>query len=249
MAFAAIANNGKLLRPYVVGRITDENGNTISVTKTEVIGHPINKRTSQIMTQLLTRVVEKGGTGVLAASYDYPVAGKTGTAQKVNPRTGTYAKGKYFASFVGFAPANDPRIVVFVGIDEPRGDYYGGQVAAPVFKNIVEQALRYLKVPATLVAKSSSAKSAELPPTKDMAELPVIVSKSDEDKQVVKHEEGSWRLPDLTGLTMRGVLAASGDADIEWNFMGTGIAVRQMPAPESLVTAGERCVVEFRPMM
>ncbi len=249
MAFAAIANGGKLLKPYVVGRITDENGDTLSLIKPEVVGHPISEKTARTMTSLLTRVVEEGGTGLLAASYEYPVAGKTGTAQKVDPRTGTYAKGKYFASFVGFAPADAPRISVFVGIDEPRGQYYGGQVAAPVFKSIVEQALHYMKVPATLIAKSDSGATNSLPPAKDMAELPVIVSKTDEEKQVVKQESGTWRLPDFTGLTMRGVLAASGDADIEWNFMGTGIAVRQLPAPGSLVRAGERCMVEFRPMM
>jgi len=246
MAFAAIANGGKLMKPYIVERITDADGNTVEETTPTLAGMPISEKTARTMVRLLERVVDEGGTGVLAASYEYPVAGKTGTAQKVDPRTGGYAKGKYFASFVGFAPVDNPRIAVFVGIDDPKGDYYGGQVAAPVFKRIVEETLRYLKVPATLVAKRDLGDARGLPPAGDMAELPTGAVG---EKQVVKHDDGSWRIPDLTGLTMRGVLVASGDANIEWKFIGTGIAIRQIPEAGSLVSAGEKCVVEFKPMM
>lgn len=249
MAFASIANGGKLMKPYVVARITDKAGNTLKETKPEVVGLPISEKTARTMVGLLKRVVEEGGTGVLAASYEYAVAGKTGTAQKVDYRSGKYADGKYYASFVGFAPADDPRIAVFVGIDEPKGQYYGGQVAAPVFRSIVEQTLHYLKVPATLIARKDVTEGTALPPTADMAELPVIVSGTEVGKQVVKQGDEYWRIPDLRGLTMRGVLSASGDADIEWKFMGSGIAVRQIPEAGSLVRAGEKCVVEFKPML
>ncbi|MCK4728784.1 MAG: penicillin-binding protein 2, partial [Desulfobacterales bacterium] len=91
--------------------------------------------------------VEKGGTGVRAALRGYKVAGKTGTAQKADPGGGGYAADKYISSFVGFVPAQDPEIVVVVVIDEPRKHNYGGVVAAPVFRRIVEKTLRYLKVP------------------------------------------------------------------------------------------------------
>jgi cell division protein FtsI (penicillin-binding protein 3) len=250
MAFAAIANGGTLFKPYLVSRITDENGNPIFVAEPKVAAMPISKKTSEIMTSLLERVVEKGGTGILAASYEYPVAGKTGTAQKVDSHTGLYARGRFFSSFVGFAPADNPRIAVFVGIDDPRGTYYGGQVAAPIFKSIVEQSLHYLKVPATLTAQATPGGAADqFPPIKDMAELPQIISKAEGEKQVVTHEGELWRLPDFRGFTMRGVLAASGNSDIDWNFMGTGIAIRQMPAPGSLVRPGEKCMVEFAPLM
>jgi len=247
MAFAAIANDGKLMRPYIVARVTDAEGNTIESTEPQMRGRAVSEKTAATMVRLLKRVVEEGGTGVLAASYDYPVAGKTGTAQKVNPRTGTYAKNKYFASFVGFAPADDPRVAVFVGLDEPKGEYYGGQVAAPVFKSIVEQTLRYLKVPATLVASAGSAPV--LPPLGEIADMPAPASANDEGRQVTRHDGEYWRIPDLTGLTMRGVLAASGDANIEWKFLGSGVAVRQIPEAGSLVRAGDKCVVEFRQMM
>ena len=249
MAFAAISNEGKLMKPYVVERITDDEGETIEVTEPQLAGKPISAATARTMVGLLRRVVEEGGTGVLAASYEYPVAGKTGTAQKVDHRTGTYAKGRYFASFVGFAPADNPRIAVFVGIDEPKGNYYGGQVAAPVFKSIVEQTLQYLKVPSTLIASKDPGEGTNLPSAEDMAELPAFASEGDENKLVVKHDDEFWRVPDLSGLTMRGVLVASGDANIEWKFIGSGIAVRQIPEAGSLVRAGDKCVVEFKPML
>ncbi len=249
MAFAAIANEGKLMKPYVVSKVMDGSGNVIKEFKPEIAGMPVSKETAKTMIGLLRRVVQEGGTGVLAASYEYPVAGKTGTAQKVDHRTGTYAKGKYFSSFVGFAPANDPRIAVFVGVDEPKGQYYGGQVAAPVFRNIVEQTLRYLKVPATMSAKSEAKEALHLPPAEHLAELPLAVSAADGEKLVVKHDDEYWRIPDLKGLTMRGVMQASGDADIEWKFIGSGVAVRQIPEAGSLMRAGQKCVVEFRPML
>lgn len=248
MAFSAIANGGKLMKPYVVARVMDAQGKTVERTEPQVLRTPVRKETASTMVQLLRAVVDEGGTGVLAASYEYPVAGKTGTAQKVDSRTGKYAVGKYYASFVGFAPADAPRIAVFVGIDEPKGQYYGGQVAAPVFKNIVEQTLRYLKVPATLIA-TKQVEDNILPSAEGMAELPHVVAENAQTKQVLKHDDGYWRLPDLRGLTMRGVLAASGDAGIEWKFVGSGIAVRQLPDAGSLVRAGEKCVVEFRPLM
>jgi cell division protein FtsI (penicillin-binding protein 3) len=250
MAFAAIANGGKLMKPYVVARTADAAGETVSRTDPSVVGNPISERTAATMIQLLRGAVGEGGTGLLAESSEYPVAGKTGTAQKVDPRTGRYAIGKYYASFVGFAPTDAPRIAVFVGIDEPRGQYYGGQVAAPVFRSIVEQTLHYLKVPATLIAtKRGDGEREILPSAEGMAELPDVLADDAEAKQVMKHDDGYWRLPDLRGLTMRGVLVASGDANIEWKFLGSGIAVRQLPDAGSLVRAGEKCVVEFRPMM
>jgi cell division protein FtsI (penicillin-binding protein 3) len=248
MAFAAIANGGQLLKPYVVKRITGEGGTVLSETRPQVAGEPLSPEGARVMTGLLRRVVEQGGTGTLAASLEYPIAGKTGTAQKADPRTGGYARGRYYASFVGFAPADAPRIAVFVGIDEPRGAYYGGQVAAPIFRTIAEETLHYLKVPASLVM-TAQAGGAVPPAAGDMDEVAQVVSEEDGERQVVQETEGSWRLPDFRGLTMRGVLATASDADIDWNFVGTGIAVRQEPEPGSALSAGERCTVEFKPLM
>ena len=143
MAFAAIANGGELLRPNIVKRVIDDQGDVIFEAEREVRSRPISRDTGRMITRMLESVASDGGTGALAASVEYPTAGKTGTAQKAG-RHGGYMKDKYYASFVGFAPADDPRVVVYVGIDEPQGYYYGGQVAAPAFREVVEKTLKYL---------------------------------------------------------------------------------------------------------
>lgn len=254
MAFAAIANGGRLLRPHIVRRVLGEEGGVVEERAVEVVSRPIRPETAVLMTTLLKRVVEEDGTGSLAASFEYPVAGKTGTAQKADPKTGGYAKGRYYSSFVGFAPADDPLIAVYVGIDEPRGAfYYGGQVAAPLFRTIVEEVLHYRKVPAVTVATSEEVRR-QLPPPAAQHEIPTVVNRDREALRraklaLVEETQGSWRLPDLTGLTMRGVLEASRDADIQWRFEGSGLAVSQRPAPGSVVEAGSECTVRFQPML
>ena len=90
-------------------------------------------------------VITEGGTGVNAALDGYSVSGKTGTAQKIDD-SGKYARGKYVSSFLGFAPADEPKVVILVVVDEPKGDHYGGIVAAPAFKKIAHETLNYLNI-------------------------------------------------------------------------------------------------------
>lgn len=144
-AAGAIANGGVLLKPSLVKAITDTEGNVIKEFKPEPVRQVVSKNTAQTLMQLLTNVVQKG-TGRNAFVDGYGAAGKTGTAQVVE--AGGYAAGKYVASFVGFAPADDPQIAVLVMVAEPTGStYFGSQVAAPAFKAIAQDTLRYLKVP------------------------------------------------------------------------------------------------------
>ncbi len=149
-AVAAIANDGLLMKPYLVKRITDAQGRTIKRFQPVVLRRVISRENARVLTGMMTRVSEEGGTGVKAAMTGYMVAGKTGTAQKADPAEGGYARGKYMASFVGFVPAEDPLIAVLVVIDEPQEEHYGGVVAAPVFRCIASKTLRYLKVPPKL---------------------------------------------------------------------------------------------------
>ncbi len=144
-AASAVANGGVLLKPTLVKAITDANGQVIKEFKPEPVRQVISKDTSQTLMRLLTNVVSKG-TGRNAFVDGYGAAGKTGTAQVVE--AGGYSPDKYVASFAGFAPANDPQIAVLVMVAEPTGAmYYGSQVAAPVFKSIALDTLRYLRVP------------------------------------------------------------------------------------------------------
>ena len=140
-AYAVIANDGVYVKPRL---LMSDPFETSPVLSPEV---------AQRMRQYLRAVVEEG-TGELATVHGYEVAGKTGTAQKVIPGRRGYASGKYVASFVGFAPADNPRIAVLVVVDEPRNGHYGGVVAAPAFARITERVLAYLGVPANLQSEA-----------------------------------------------------------------------------------------------
>lgn len=236
-AFSAVVNGGVYYRPRLIARIIDRNGR-VTHSKSEVVSRPISVETSRVMREMLARVVEKGGTGTKAHSDAYDIGGKTGTAQKV--AGGGYVKGKYYSSFIGFAPVDDPKIVVLVGIDEPRGAYYGGAVAAPVVKEIIERSLSYMGVPSKkspiIYAARKAAKPAEEPDIYDDAKKTAIF-------QGVG--DGRFLMPDFTGLTLREVLAAAGDAMIETEAKGSGVVVAQMPRPGEVIKKGEKFTVSL----
>ena len=158
-AVSAVANEGWLMRPFLVREISDHQGRSVWEHVPHIRRRPISAETAKTVTDLLVNVVDRG-TGKRAAIPGYRVAGKTGTAQKVDPATGTYSSTKFVGSFVGFVPAEDPQLAILVMIDEPQGPAWGGVVAAPVFRKVAEQALRYLSVApgeeARMVASRSS---------------------------------------------------------------------------------------------
>jgi cell division protein FtsI/penicillin-binding protein 2 len=139
-AYAAIANGGIIRSPRLIDRVGG------APTPTPRGRRVISARIAAQLRRMLEGVVEAGGTGVAAAIPGYSLAGKTGTAQKVDPATGTYSKTRFIASFVGFAPARDPKLLVTVMVDEPHGAIYGAQVAAPAFQEIMRFALPYLGI-------------------------------------------------------------------------------------------------------
>ena len=145
-ALSAIANGGNLMKPYLVREIVDQNGKRIHGFKPRKVRRAVSARTAAIVKNILKTVMTEGGTGVNAALDGYTVCGKTGTARKLD-ENGKYSRNKHTASFVGFAPADSPEVAIVVIIDEPQGQYYGGVVAAPVFRQIAQQTLNYLNVP------------------------------------------------------------------------------------------------------
>jgi len=145
MAMCAIANGGKLMQPMLVSRLVDRNGNVVAQYAPQVIRQVINPATDKLMVEALKTVVSPQGTAPDAALKDYVVAGKTGTAQKAGP--GGYLQGKYFASFIGFFPADNPQLCISVVMDDPKEGYYGGQVCGPIFKEIAERCASYLNLP------------------------------------------------------------------------------------------------------
>jgi cell division protein FtsI (penicillin-binding protein 3) len=143
-AISVVADNGFLVRPRIVKRIEDEKGEVIKEFKPQIKRRVISPMTAYNMRKLLMGVVESG-TGKKAKVEDFSTGGKTGTAQKVEPN-GVYSHDKFTASFIGFAPVGKPAIAVVVCVDEPHPVYFGGDVSAPVFKNVVDESLKYLNV-------------------------------------------------------------------------------------------------------
>lgn len=158
-AISVIANGGQLMRPYVVEEIKDKYGETIKKVSPVVIQKAIEPETAARMRKILAGVVENG-TGKMGRPASFTAAGKTGTAQKIEPN-GRYSHSNFVASFIGFAPAENPLVTIVVVVDEPRPVYFGGVVAAPVFKNVAEYALKYLNAKRPLIeAMANEAKRA-----------------------------------------------------------------------------------------
>ncbi len=144
-AFAAIANGGRLMQPAIVRAVLDSQGRPARAIEPHVVRQVITPDTAQVLTRMMTAVVREG-TGHNAAIPGYEVAGKTGTAQKLDPATRRYSRAPGVLSFVGFAPADDPRLAMLVMLDEPKNEKWGSEAAAPIFAAIGREALRYMNV-------------------------------------------------------------------------------------------------------
>ncbi|MDD5108064.1 MAG: penicillin-binding transpeptidase domain-containing protein [Candidatus Omnitrophica bacterium] len=142
-AISVIANGGQLMKPYIVDSVRSSQGEIIKQNKPTLIRKVISVDTAMRIKKILTGVIEEG-TGKLAKVSGFSAAGKTGTAQKLEPN-GSYSHSKFVASFIGFAPAEDPLLTIVVTVDEPQGSYFGGVVAAPVFQKVAGDAIRYIK--------------------------------------------------------------------------------------------------------
>ncbi|MCE9536949.1 MAG: penicillin-binding protein 2, partial [Nitrospirae bacterium] len=144
-ALSTLANGGVMMKPYVVSEIRDAKGHVLKEVLPQVKRRVVSPDTAWMMTTMMEGVVTNG-TGAKAAIPGFRVAGKTGTAQKIDPRTGAYSSTQFVGSFVGYVPAESPRLAMIVVIDEPQGEAWGGTVAAPVFRRVGEQVLNYLGV-------------------------------------------------------------------------------------------------------
>jgi len=154
MAMCTIANDGCLMRPMLVNRLEDRDGNLVQQYLPHRVRQVISDSTDKLMIEALKTVVSPEGTAPGAAMKDYTAAGKTGTAQKVGPDG--YERGKYFASFIGFFPADNPQLCISVVMDEPKEGYYGGLVCGPVFREIAERSASYLNIPPDKISATNS---------------------------------------------------------------------------------------------
>jgi cell division protein FtsI (penicillin-binding protein 3) len=238
-ALSAIANGGFLMKPYVVERITNDKGETVQSFQPEMVRKVISEETVKKMAVLLRATTEKGGTGEEAVPTGYEIAGKTGTAQKVDTLLGGYSENRYTSGFMGFAPADDPKLVLLVVIDEPQGSDFGGVVAAPVFKAIMEKVLPYLNVlpKGTLIVRNEP----DSFPKKEALRAEPLTDG-------VKMGRGVERvvMPDLTGLSMRNALSRIEGNGLIIKFSGNGKVVEQIPRAGTVVEKGDICYLKFQ---
>jgi len=237
-AFAAIANGGTLMRPYLVRRtLTPEGVPTFENAPTPV-RRAISARTAQTVTALLRRVVEeRGGTGSKARLDDFPVAGKTGTAQKVNLETGGYSS-KRIGSFVGFVPADAPRAVILVLIDEPETSSYGGVVAAPVFRAIADAVLKQMGVTPT---------RPPAPPPAQLVAVPRTPKVTRRAPAVPPPPAEPVGMPSFLGLSLREALTRAHAAGWDVRVTGTGYVHDQVPAPGAALDPERRLALRLVP--
>ncbi len=236
LAMAAIANGGELMRPFVVKAIRDQSGRVVKEMKPQVIRKVISTKTARNVARILEGVVSEDGTAPLAAISGYRVAGKTGTSQKVDPRTRSYSNKDYVAIFVGFVPADKPRMVILMTVDEPEGKAYGGLVAGPAFQEVGTWALNYLGItPQVKLAAAKIEPETQGPKVSRLIHRPRTLEKK------------PGLLPDFRGQSMREVLIGGKALGLNVVLEGTGLAVRQTPQPGSSLKKIDTVKVSFRP--
>jgi len=260
IAYSVLANGGMLVKPHLVREVRTPDGTVVFQAKTE------SRRALKPETAAAMRGMFEGvtlhGTARKAQLNGYTAAGKTGTAQKIDPKTRTYSATKFIGSFVGFAPVNNPAVVIIVVIDEPQGSYHGGDIAAPVFREIAEQILPELNVTPDLEIKSAPAMIAQAaqasPKTREeeqrqneqrAATLPKVSARnfSNGANEVVfaaATKRGAL-MPDLRGQSVHDAVLMCAQLGLKLEARGEGRALRQSPEAGAEVDSGQVVRVDF----
>lgn len=241
-AISAIANGGVIMKPYIVEKITSEAGDVLQEFSPTARRRVISPNVAKLVSGMMESVTAAGGTGTNAAVEGYRVAGKTGTAQKVDPVTKGYSVDKRTASFLGFVPADNPRLTIMVVIDEPKTSSYGGVVAAPAFREIARQTLCYLQVPP---APGSKGKGGEVVQAKKTNPESSAMADEAEGLDAVGDEGGM--MPDFRGMSMRQVLRSMEKKGLNVKLIGSGRAVEQNPGPGGHIGGETQVWVRFMP--
>ncbi len=246
-AFAAIANGGVLNTPYIVQSMRDAETGELVEVQPKPIRRILSAEQAAQMRAMLVGVTTKGGTGGNARVDGFMVAGKTGTAQKVNPNGRGYLRGAYISSFGGFIPANDPKFVIYVAVDSPRKSYYAATVAAPVFSRIASYAVRKEGIAPLQLAEESTVN----PKVRRVASEPKIVKKAEAPRAIltateldkVTNVETGDTVPNLMNLTTREVLRKVSGQDLKVKFVGQGTVSEVFPTAGSLVPESKEITV------
>jgi cell division protein FtsI (penicillin-binding protein 3) len=249
-AMASIASGGMLMKPWIVKRVVDADGRTTSEATPTPVRRVVSREVAATMSRWMESVVQDAdGTGRKARLEGFRVAGKTGTAQKADPVAGGYSADKRFSSFVGFLPAEAPRVVIGVFIDEPKGDVYGGDVAAPGFREIADYAMKAWGVAPS--DPGAFAKARKEPPPPSSEPQIAVVPPAPETPAVADVEPprsgGGVAVPALAGLPLRTAVRQLEAAGLRADVTGTGIVVAQAPKAGAQAGRGSRVQVTLAP--
>ncbi|MGD6803580.1 penicillin-binding protein [Rossellomorea aquimaris] len=273
-AETAIANDGKMMKPYIISEIVDHNTNeTIKKTEPEVAGTPISAETAKkVREYLATTVTADDGTGRRFAIDGYDVSGKSGTAQIPDYENGGYEIGKenYLFSFLGMAPADDPQLIVYVAIKKPslKTSEIGSDPVSGVFNPVMLNSLKYLNIKPEENKSLKKAKAADLTGVsvekakkqlKESGLNPIILGEGSkvqkqsaspgeellQGERIVLRTDGKLTIPDMKGWSVRDVLKVTKMANLKMNMVGTGYVTNQNITPGTAINEAEPLVVTF----
>lgn len=260
-AFGALANDGVRIAPHLIREVRNAAGEVVYRAQPEQ-RRVINAETAIALRGMLEGVT-LNGTAKQAQLDGYSAAGKTGTAQKIDPKTRAYSATKFVGSFVGFAPVSNPQVVIIVVIDEPAGAYHGGDVAAPIFREVAEKVLPALNVMPDIETKSTPeliAKTDENPERaaklrEEQAEaeqqrratLPTVDSNGGRGGEVVYAvaTKTAMLMPDLRGRSVRDVARTCARLGLQVEARGEGRVTKQNPSAGTEVNTGQIVYVDF----
>jgi cell division protein FtsI (penicillin-binding protein 3) len=239
-AVSAIANGGNLMKPYLVERIFEDSGKEVQKFEPQIVRRVISPETAKSVSKMMETVTGEGGTGTKAAVDGFRVAGKTGTAQKVDSVTRSYSPTKRIGSFVGFVPADNPKLTIAVIIDEPQGIKYGGVVAAPAFSGIAQNTLAYLKIQPNQPTNNK-------PKTVQAAASPAPEVESITETDIPDTSAEASVMPNFQGMSMRRVLQVMEKRNINIRLIGSGRADQQNPPPGQKIKGTDAVWIKFSP--
>ena len=260
-AFGALANDGVRIAPHLIREVRNAEGAVVYRAQPEQ-HRVISAQTATALRGMLEGVTLTG-TAKKAQLDGYSAAGKTGTAQKIDPRTKAYSSTKFVGSFVGFAPVSNPQVAIIVVIDEPAGAYHGGDVAAPIFREVAEQILPGLGVMPDIETKSAPQLVAQVPDDPEkaaklreeqekaeqerQATLPTVDSNGGRSGEVVYAvaTKRAMLMPDLRGRSVRDVARTCAQLGLQVEARGEGKVFKQSPAAGSEVSSGQTIYVDF----
>ena len=241
-AYAAIANGGVLKRPYIVQSIVSSDSGVREDFGPEVIRRVLTPSEASTMRLMLAGTTLPGSTGALARVHGFPVAGKTGTAQKVRDGGGYWAH-RYISSFVGFLPVNNPKYVIYIAVDSPRRKYYGSQVAAPVFSKVASYAVLKAGLAPVLLSQDDV-----IPAGRGERRRRIAKSQKGVLRKLQREVASPGEVPSLLGLPLREVYRRLVGTNIQLEVKGSGVVARMVPHPGQPLPKDKKVRVYLKPL-